>query len=270
MREYGKIGSSLHRSRKWRKIEAACDGDKALSRLAKNVYTYLQTSGIGNCIGTYIVPPEMAAVDMQEPADEIRLTYGVLQEVGLIEYDPDEELVLIPNFLTKNPITGVSHLKSAVKAVDNLPYCPLKTSASVGVIEAIMHRCAEWKAEIKDRSGNLRTENQKIAYERLQNNYATFLSEVQKILINQEVKDFIGRNKTELSTVLSTELGLVLPTVETCKETETQTKTQTETQTQTERETQTETQTQTRSTALQNEVQEFLESNRKKLAKGKR
>lgn len=140
MRDFGKISSSIWRSKRWRKIAPTLEGDKAKARLVKNAYFYLHTSVHGNSIGAYVIPPELAALDMQEPVEDIAMAYRTMQEVGLARYDEEEGLAQVVGFFEFNGFTSRKHLAGSLKIFHSLPSCHLKDVVAADIVLAIYRR----------------------------------------------------------------------------------------------------------------------------------
>lgn len=134
------IGTSIWRSKRFRALT---------SDSARLTYLYLHTTSHGNSLGAFVIPPEMAALDRKRPADEIREDYLELQKVGLIAYDPEEELLLIHGFYKFNAVGSRKHLAGPIKLVASLPDSPVKVLAVCGLIVALFERWTEWRGKIR-------------------------------------------------------------------------------------------------------------------------
>ena len=240
MREFGKISSSIWRSKRWRRILAAVDGDVSRARLAKSAYFCLHTSVHGNSIGAYVMPPELAALDMQEPVDELIEAYRTLQEVGLIRYDEDEWLLQIVGFLEFNGFTSRKHLAGSLKIFHSLPDCRLKDLVAADIVMAVFHRTQVWKTDLVYRSSRLVTPKDQKDYNNLTEARAGFLEDASKLIQSRGLIPILAGDEIALpgerKIALSDELSIDL-SIHRDKETEIETETQTETQTQTETET---------------------------------
>lgn len=136
MRQFGIISSSIWRSKRFRQLE---------SDLARLVYLYLHTTTHGNSAGAFVLPPEMAALELKVPADDVRAAFVNLAEARLIRYDPEEELIQIVNFFRFNAISSRKHLQGPVRIIQALPYSPVRDCAACDLILAMFERREEWR-----------------------------------------------------------------------------------------------------------------------------
>jgi len=149
MRQFGIISSSLPRSRRWRSIAGLCD-DVSSTRLTKNVYQHLQYTKHGNSAGVFEYPPEMAALELQEPVDEIKRAFEILDQVGLIRYDPEEEIIQIVNFFKYNAPTSRKHLAGPLRIIrEAIPNSPSRDAAAVELVLAMFERAQTWGNEVE-------------------------------------------------------------------------------------------------------------------------
>ncbi len=142
MRQFGIVASSVWRSRKFRSLE---------TNAARLAYFYLHTTTHGNSAGVFVLPPEMAALEMKIPGDEVRSAYRELAEVELIRYDPAEELVQIVNFYRFNGITSRKHLAGPLRVIHSLPQSPVRSSAALELVLAIFERARAWDKTVEAR-----------------------------------------------------------------------------------------------------------------------
>jgi hypothetical protein len=133
------VASSVWRSRKFRALT---------SDAARLAYFYLHTTTHGNSAGVFVLPPEMAAVEMRVPAESVRSSFAELNAAGLIRYDPEEELVQITNFFRFNVITSRKHLAGPLRMVRSMPHCWVKQAAACDLVVAIHDRARGWDKTI--------------------------------------------------------------------------------------------------------------------------
>ena len=207
MRDFGKISSSIWRSKRWRKIAPSLDGDKAKSRLVKSAYFYLHTSVHGNSIGAYVIPPELAALDMQEPVDEIADAYRVMQDVGLIRYDEEEGLAQVVGFFEFNGFTSRKHLAGSLKIFHSLPSCHLKDVIAADIVLAIFHRTQVWKSDLAYRERSLTTQKDQSDHNKLKEARAGFLEDASKLVRFRRLIPILSSAEIGLSNELRIDLS---------------------------------------------------------------
>jgi hypothetical protein len=136
MRQFGIISSSIWRSRRFRQLT---------TDLARLTYLYLHTTTHGNSAGAFVLPPEMAALELKVPSEDVRAAFNELAEVRLIRYDPEEELIQIVNFFRFNAISSRKHLQGPVRIIQALPHSWVRDTAACDLILAMFERREEWK-----------------------------------------------------------------------------------------------------------------------------
>lgn len=136
------VASSVWRSKKFRAL--ATDS-------ARLTYFYLHTTTHGNSAGVFVLPPEMAAVEMRVGADVIRESFAELNQVGLIRYDQDEELIQITNFFRFNVITSRKHLAGPLRMIRSMPQCWVRQAAASDLVVAIHDRARSWDKTVDAR-----------------------------------------------------------------------------------------------------------------------
>lgn len=136
MRQFGIISSSIWRSRRFRQLTTDA---------ARLTYLYLHTTTHGNSAGAFVMPPEMAALEMKVPSDKIQDAFMELAASRLIRYDPDEELIQIANFFKFNSISSRKHLQGPVRIIRSLPKSPVRDCAACDLILAMFERREEWR-----------------------------------------------------------------------------------------------------------------------------
>jgi len=135
VRQFGIISSSIWRSKRFRQLG---------SDLARMTYLYLHTTVHGNSAGAFVLPPEMAALELKVPAADVRAVFIELAEARLIRYDPEEELIQIVNFFRFNAISSRKHLAGPVRIIQALPHSPVRDYAAFDLILAMFERREDW------------------------------------------------------------------------------------------------------------------------------
>jgi len=136
MRQFGIISSSIWRSKRFRQLT---------TDLARLTYLYLHTTTHGNSAGAFVLPPEMAALELKVPSEDVRASFIELAECRLIRYDPEEELIQIVNFFRFNSISSRKHLAGPVRIIQALPQSPVRDCAACDLIMAMFERREEWR-----------------------------------------------------------------------------------------------------------------------------
>lgn len=127
MREFGKVKSSIWRSKKFKKLKGNDD--------ARHLFLFLLTWEYGNSIGCYVLDLDYAAAVLGWKRERIDSALIALSEVTLALWDSEEEVVLIVDFLKRSPLTNTNHAIGAAKAALALPSSPLKDT----IIEQLQH-----------------------------------------------------------------------------------------------------------------------------------
>jgi hypothetical protein len=117
-RSYAKISTSLWRSKKLRSLK---NNDRA-----KLLYLYLHTCPHVNSVGCFNLPAGYVTADMGWGEEHIAEALESLQESGLIEWDANEEIVRIVNFIRFDPPTNPKHAGAMGKDALGLPDCLAK------------------------------------------------------------------------------------------------------------------------------------------------
>lgn len=117
MRDYGKISTSIWNSQKFRALP---DGDSRL------LYFYLHTCPHVNSVGCFVLRDGYAAEDLGWDVERYRRGIETLSKALLIQFEPNEKLVRITNFLRFDPFSNINHAKGAVKLALGLPDCGVK------------------------------------------------------------------------------------------------------------------------------------------------
>jgi len=119
---YGKISNTLwSSSRKWRALKG-----KDRPRL---LYFFFHTCPQRNSIGCYPCSPGYIAADMGWGENQVMEAIEKLKEVHLIDWNTDEEIVRIIDFLEKDPPTNLKHAESMAATAMTLPDCAEKARA---------------------------------------------------------------------------------------------------------------------------------------------
>jgi len=216
MRRFGIISTSLWRSRRFRALS---------TDLARLTYIYLHTSPHGNSVGAYVIPPELAALDMRRGPDDVRDAIRELAECRLIRHDPDEELIQIINFFRFNSPGSRKQLAGPLSIVrESLPMSPVKDTTACDLVIAMHARAMTWDKTVEARGAFLHDA----------------ASLVQDLHLNELiVSPEIGLG-IDLQIALSEDLLIDLPIQRHYQRHYQQTDTQTDTDTQTQTQTQTE------------------------------
>jgi len=117
MREYGKLGTSIWSSRKFRKLP---------NNDARLFYIYLLACPHGNSIGCFRLPKGYVMADLNLSNTAIDTAIHTCIDTGLIGWNEEEEVVRIVDFLAHSPINNGKHGAGAAKAALLLPDCDQK------------------------------------------------------------------------------------------------------------------------------------------------
>lgn len=117
MRDYGKISTSIWRSKRFR----ALPDEK--SRL---FYFYLHTCPHVNSIGCFVLPIGYAQTDLGWTEDEVRYAIDTLSIGYLVAFDTQNEVIRILDYLHHDPFQNQKHAQGAVKIALGLPDCQEK------------------------------------------------------------------------------------------------------------------------------------------------
>lgn len=116
MREFNKVSSTIWNSRKFQGLPRSEAGT-----LARYLYLYLITCPSNNSIGCYVCNHGYIIADTGLSEKQIMEGLELLESADLIQYDLDESLIRICNWLTFNPICNRKHGIGAVKIWHSLP-----------------------------------------------------------------------------------------------------------------------------------------------------
>jgi len=118
MRDYGKISTSIWRSKKFKGVS---DNDRLF-------YLYLHTCPHVNSVGCYVLPIGYIQADLGWSEKAINKCIDSLSKAYLIAYNKTEELIRIIGFVDHDPFTNEKHAKGAIKIALSLPDCIEKTN----------------------------------------------------------------------------------------------------------------------------------------------
>lgn len=103
------------------------EGFRALPEEGRELFLYLLTSPHLNIVGFYYLSPAYAADDLQWPVAKVLEQLEGLSATGLIRFDPDAAVVLIPKYLRWNPFQNGNQAKGGAANLRSLPRTPLAT-----------------------------------------------------------------------------------------------------------------------------------------------
>lgn len=134
---------------KFRKVDPRVWNDekfRAFSDDAKLIFLYLLTSPGMTSVGAMRHTIAGMAAELKWSQERYRERFGEPLRVGMVEYDEDACLVLLPNFLKYNPPENANVLKSWFSSLDMIPECALKVS--------LIKRLNEIRNSMANGSGN--------------------------------------------------------------------------------------------------------------------
>lgn len=147
MRQFGIISSSIWRSKRFRQLS---------TDLARLTYLYLHTTTHGNSVGAFVLPPEMAALELKRPAKDVRKALEELAKVNLIRHDSEEELIQIVNFFRYNSPSSRKQLAGPLRFVrDALPASPVRDAVACDLVVAMYERAQTWDKDVEARGAFL-------------------------------------------------------------------------------------------------------------------
>lgn len=117
MRDYGKISTLIWDSKKFKSLRK----DEF-----RYFYLYLHTCTHVNSIGCFKLKIEYIMGDLKWDEKASDRAIKELCIAGLIEWDSEESLILITQFLEKSPTTNPKHAIGSARIALNLPESPLK------------------------------------------------------------------------------------------------------------------------------------------------
>ncbi len=120
-RSYGRIVNSLWTSRKFKALRG-----KDRPRL---LYLFLHTCPQRNSVGCFNCQAGYIAVDMGWSEAQVLEAIEKLKEVQLIDWNADEEIVRIVDFVDHDPPTNLKHAESMAATAMQLPDCAEKARA---------------------------------------------------------------------------------------------------------------------------------------------
>ena len=128
MRKFAAISPKIWGSRKWRKLDR---DDKA-----RLLYLYLHTCPHATSIGAFRLPIGYAAADLRWEVAHVEAAFSTLADAQLIDYDVDDEIVRIIDFLTHSPPTNPKHAGAALALARELPYGMIRDTVIAEVLES--------------------------------------------------------------------------------------------------------------------------------------
>lgn len=131
IREYAKVSPKLWRSKKFRLLHGSAE---------RLLYFYLLTCPHSNSAGVYHMPQSYISADLGWEDDITQGHMTRLIDVGLIEYDHEEEAVMITNwFRAANAPTNPRHLAGIVRQIVENPSKTLAAKA----METLKEECGD-------------------------------------------------------------------------------------------------------------------------------
>lgn len=157
MRDFCKVSPLVWRSQKFKNLSAG----------AQLVYLYLLTCHHSNSIGCFMIHPDYIGADIPALGGEAEIKFLEVKKSGLIDWDHDEQLVLVHNFITFNPPTNSKHATKMVSEALQLGNARMR----IGVIETIGRIVGEkgWKDVhiLKNRAAQAYPEGQNTLFDSL-------------------------------------------------------------------------------------------------------
>ncbi|MDZ7868802.1 MAG: hypothetical protein U5L02_06290 [Rheinheimera sp.] len=125
MRDYGKISTSIWRSKKFNGL--ASDSERLF-------YFYLHTCQHVNSVGCYSLPIGYIMADLDWTKKAAIEAIDSLSKAGLIAYDSEESLLRLVDYLKHDQFTNPKHAAGAVKIAIALPDCIEKLNLFVDIV----------------------------------------------------------------------------------------------------------------------------------------
>ena len=94
---------------------------RSLDQPTRMLFLYLLTSPHGNMIGYYYLPKAYIVADTGMDARQVEGAVQTLQQLGMVLYDDDSQMILLKQFLKYNPISNENQVKGAVQLIKELP-----------------------------------------------------------------------------------------------------------------------------------------------------
>lgn len=120
MRDFSKVSPTVWRSKKFRSLP---------DMEAKHVYLYLLTCPHGNSAGCFDLHPMYACADLGMIEIRYRQCISMLSAAGLIEWDDDENTVLITNWDEFNAPANARHAAGIISQLSQASSLSLKVKA---------------------------------------------------------------------------------------------------------------------------------------------
>lgn len=137
---YTRVARSIWRSRKFRSLTDELD---------QLVYLHILTAPSCNSVGCYILPPELAAVEMKRDAAKVKASVKRVEKAGLIRVDWDEFLVGITGFMENAQPTNRRHLTGIVNILEGLPRCDVMLDTAADVCVAAAAQALDWGVKVE-------------------------------------------------------------------------------------------------------------------------
>jgi len=183
------IATSIWRSRKFRALE---------NDAARMTYLYLHTSKHGNSAGAFIMPPELAALELPFNSAQAGDALANLSDVGLIRRDEDEEMVQIVDFFRVNVISSIKHAAGPVSVLEALPHSHLVQYVAADITLAMVARLVEWREKIQSlRAAENPTRNQSETLSRMAQSFASFAAAAADVATRHKAAEIIPKITTE-------------------------------------------------------------------------
>jgi hypothetical protein len=109
------IKTTLLHSQKWRSLK---NNDRA-----KLLYLFFHITPNANSIGCYRIPIGYPAIDLLWGEQQVAEAIESLSKAYLIDWNPDEEIILIVDFVKHDPPTNEKHAMAMVQTAISLPDC---------------------------------------------------------------------------------------------------------------------------------------------------
>ena len=113
MRDYGKIKTSLWRSKKFGSV----------SDSARLLYLYYHTCSHVNSVGCFEMIDQYGAYDLGWDVPKYAECRKELEEIGLVCFDSEENILRIVKFLEMDPFTNGKHASGSIAVAMKLPDC---------------------------------------------------------------------------------------------------------------------------------------------------
>lgn len=120
MRDFAKVSPAVWRSKKFKSLP---------SMEARFIYLYLLTNPHGNSAGCFDLHPQYASADMNMEIERYLYCLDTVSEAGLIEFDKEENTVLITNWIEFNAPANPKHALGILSQLEQASSARLKQKA---------------------------------------------------------------------------------------------------------------------------------------------